>query len=239
MSKRLLSKLCSPADENDVKQYISRDLTEAAVCKYGTQSGDIVFYPPPILKQRINELAELCDGDGTFFVRWSNLSSMLPLDFIMTNSFPWDLVEVGRRHDHTPLTIRNYMSFASPMDYLGGTSFTFEWFKQLGVFSLFPGYPLGPGHEARVLRGVWRLVPYLHFRNFASSHFAWHSAAGVVQRCWRRHRERLRRRTYACLLAHCSGTILMLLPRDLLWMLYRYVRVAPPGALLGLPPKLR
>jgi hypothetical protein len=84
------------------------------------------------------------------------------------------------------------------------------------------------------MRGFWHFVPYL-LNEGAYEHFAWHAAAGVVQRVWRRHRERLRRRHYRRELFLWRDTRLGLLPSDLLWVIYRYLR--PAGALRGLPPK--
>jgi len=82
-------------------------------------------------------------------------------------------------------------------------------------------------------KGVWRAVLYLTGAPLGEK-FRYHAAAGVVQRVWRRHRERLRRKAFARTLLD-EPSRLTVLPRDLQWLVYRFAR--PASVLRGLPPK--
>jgi len=82
---------------------------------------------------------------------------------------------------------------------------------------------------------IWRVMSCLYNNITRTQRFARHSVAGVIQRVWRRHRERVRRKKFAETYLDEDRSRLATLPRDLQWMVYRFVR--PVGVLRGLPPK--
>jgi hypothetical protein len=199
-------------------------------------------------------LEKLCEENGLRF-SWYNLTRFMPLEFIFhTRDLPWDSTSLHRHYELNSWEADRLGIIPYNLSIDGG-DYSLEWLEKKGLHPVAKPEYLNPSHpvfraynpsphvpdtkfSARPLQGIWRSVLYI--RDVIPSRiFTKHGAAGVVQRCWRRHRERLRRKEFARRLDFWRGTFLELPPKDVLWIVYRYIRILPPAVLRGLPPKLR
>jgi hypothetical protein len=202
---------------------------------------DIELEPPPVVERHIRLLEALCSGHPSFSVDYNFLSRKAPLSVIFRDlSIPWNMTIVQGRDDYDPLSaeLAPFPPSAPETCLLTG-GLTEEWFNKRGIPLTQDLTPLDPSFRTRPFRGIWRLLLYLPHFTKESMAFDRHSAAGVIQRCWRRHRERLRLRAFAHGIVLWQDTFLGVLPRDLLWFLYRFTRGLSPAAWRGLPPKMR
>jgi len=177
-------------------------------------------------------------GKRQIEIDWSNISNLIPIEYVIANpEYPWDWRVIGYNCvDLQAITVNAHLpwnwyliscSLYLTIDELLACPFTRP-FMHSATKTVKADYR----NKARY--GIWDWIRHADNRKVPTV-FTWHGAAGVIQRTWRRHKERLRRRRFA---AEWLGyTLLEKFPKDIQWMIYRYTR--PAGAERGLPPKLR
>jgi len=178
------------------------------------------------------------EAKGQITIHWGLISESIPIEYVIANpTFPWVWQAVGESqyinwkeltaNVHLPWNGRLLMNtayFASVEDLLS---------CPITRPYMHSSWLMKEKHKGRTLYGVWDWIKHVNSDTFLKI-YEYHGAAGVIQRTWRRHKERLRRRKYA---TEWLGTVLLNnFPKDVQWMIYRYTR--PAGVERGLPPKL-
>jgi len=226
----------------DTKYYIDH-LLLAAVERVNLMKYSI-FVPLPLAETERNisaliRLSQKFPEDAT--IDYALISIVTNVEYIVKNMhLPWHLDSMMIHR--TDLTVEIYK-------HLAANGLVTDWSHALNRSNVTPhqlreiGLPAGFPHKSLLRKDNWcvREGSIWHILYYLSSgyspdvrRFRKHAAAGVVQRVWRRHRERLRRRSFAFQWL-AAPSRLTALPRDLQWLVYRYVR--PAHVPRGLPPK--
>jgi len=192
---------------------------------------------PPVLAVKNIEILEAWEAGSApnFTIDWGLLTDNVDIRVIEAlPEKPWYVDVLQERDDLTYNIIRQIPKDQWDVEaLLINPSIPVEFLESYFTTSPEKQPAVKRKYADRMWRGVWRTVLYLSASE-AGEKFRYHAAAGVVQRVWRRHRERLRRQAFARTLLD-EPTYLTALPRDLQWLVYRFVR--PASALRGLPPK--
>jgi len=178
---------------------------------------------------------------GLLALRYPYISKYINMEYIAKNMhLPWNWAYVLDRHDlcvevlKHPLIQGQYRNYSRILE---NTDIAHHQMPDLSpsVYSSVPDTFLQRGDWDFRNTSIWLVVRHFTTTNIRTQRFVQHAAAGVLQRVWRRHRERLRRRSFARDFLRDEDSQLTALPRELQWMVYRYVR--PAHVLRGLPPK--
>jgi len=165
---------------------------------------------------------------------WSWMTEHLPMEYIVKNAkMPWSQGYLIARRDLTDYVIAQMPQLTSHAQRIQHNYWRFSpnWL-QINITPQHYISQLKSEFSLRKWTGVWQYAPYLGLTKETCRPFQMHAAAGVVQRIWRRHRERRRRKTF---IIQCTDTRLSKIPLDVRLLIYRFIR--PIAVLRGLPPK--
>jgi len=178
-----------------------------------------------------------------FEIDWDYLSEIVPMSVIeVLPEDPWEIRVVSKRRDVTFNVMKRFSAYRWGLKEIDRTNIPVEIILSQMKLELGSRSHLAYREHSIVkyqytcgrLRGIWRTAYFMTSSTKNKDRFWRHAAAGVIQRVWRRHRERLRRKAFATTFLG-KPSYLSALPRDIWHMVYQYVR--PASALRGLPPK--
>jgi len=215
-------------------------LAISMVAKPNWLGGKGLWFTQRPMNEIIEGMKVLCEESPKrqIEIAWDAISAVAPIEYISSNpALPWTWRYVGQNqyNDMRVITANAHLPW-------NGRILAESKYATLGDLLACPitrpymnsAEVVPKKHRDKVRYGIWEWIRHADSWIFPQV-FMWHGAAGVIQRSWRRHKERLRRRKYA---TEWLGTVLLdNFPKDIQWMIYRYTR--PAGVERGLPPKLR